>query len=259
MRTRPWTPLVWIVIGTLVAACSSTSVNEAKKAPGGGGGAGASGTGGTAGAAGATGSGGSGGTGGSSGSPGGGGAPGGGSGGSGAAGGSGSGGSAGAGGSGGAPVSAKRLFVTSSTHTGNLGGLSGADSVCNARATSAGLGGSWVAWISGAGQSAIDRVLGSGPWTLVDGTTVVFKTKESITTAGPAVPINVDETGVQLATGRAWTGTSQLGAKLAETCSGWVYSAAMIGVWGDIATTTAWSKANTQTCGASARLYCFEQ
>lgn len=254
MRTRTWTPLFPIAVGALVVACSSTSVNEAKKTTGGGGEAGAAGTGGTAGVAGATGSGGSGGT---SGSPGGGGVPAGGSGGGGAGGGSG--GSSGTGGSGGTSAGIKRVFVTSSTHTGNLGGLTGADSICSARATSAGLGGAWVAWISGAGQSAIDRVLGSGPWTFVDETTVVFQTKESITTTGPAVPINMDETGVHHPTGRAWTGTSQLGAKLAETCSGWVYSAAMIGVWGDIATTTAWSKANTQTCGASARLYCFEQ
>ena len=40
------------------------------------------------------------------------------------------------------------VFVTSTTHNGNLGGVAGADAICNARAAAAGLPGSYLAWIS---------------------------------------------------------------------------------------------------------------
>lgn len=37
------------------------------------------------------------------------------------------------------------VFVTSTSHTGNLGGLAGADAICQARANEAGLKGNFVA------------------------------------------------------------------------------------------------------------------
>jgi hypothetical protein len=49
------------------------------------------------------------------------------------------------------------VFVTSTTQTGNLGGLSGADQICNDRAVAAGLTGNYLAWLSTSSMDAIDR------------------------------------------------------------------------------------------------------
>jgi hypothetical protein len=62
------------------------------------------------------------------------------------------------------------FFVTSETHSGNLGGIDGADAVCQRLATAAGAGErSWRAYLSTQGTqsepavSARDRI-GNGPW-----------------------------------------------------------------------------------------------
>lgn len=44
--------------------------------------------------------------------------------------------------------SAKRIFLTSITYQGNLGGVTGADTLCQGRATARSLGGTWKALIS---------------------------------------------------------------------------------------------------------------
>ncbi|MCB9979188.1 MAG: tail fiber domain-containing protein, partial [Rhodospirillales bacterium] len=48
----------------------------------------------------------------------------------------------------------KRVFVTSTTYTGNLGGLAGADAKCQARADAASLGGTWKAILTGSNSAA---------------------------------------------------------------------------------------------------------
>jgi hypothetical protein len=69
-----------------------------------------------------------------------------------------------------APV--KRVFVTSTGYPGNLGGLAGADAKCQERATAAGLGGTFKAWLSaaGTGNSAAERLThATVPYVRVDG------------------------------------------------------------------------------------------
>ena len=41
----------------------------------------------------------------------------------------------------------KTVFVTSTKHNGNFGGLSGADGFCQGLANAAGLGGAYMAWL----------------------------------------------------------------------------------------------------------------
>jgi hypothetical protein len=65
----------------------------------------------------------------------------------------------------------KRVFVTSTVYTGNLGGSAGADDKCQERADAAGLGGTFKAWLSatGTGNSAFDRLShASVPYVRVD-------------------------------------------------------------------------------------------
>ena len=46
-------------------------------------------------------------------------------------------------------IAALRVFVSSATYDGALGGHAGADATCQSLATAAALGGTWMAWISG--------------------------------------------------------------------------------------------------------------
>ena len=53
---------------------------------------------------------------------------------------------------------AKYVFISSSVHTGNLGGLAGADSICQSLANAASMPGVYKAWLSDATQSAANRL-----------------------------------------------------------------------------------------------------
>lgn len=65
----------------------------------------------------------------------------------------------------GRPASSKIMFATSSTHTGNLGGIAGANTICQTRATAAALGGSFRAYISTTQIDAVCNILGlTGQW-----------------------------------------------------------------------------------------------
>jgi hypothetical protein len=68
------------------------------------------------------------------------------------------------------PQQPMRFFVTSASHSGNLGGLAGADAICQRLAAAAGAGNrTWHAYLSTqatGGQPAVnarDRI-GAGPW-----------------------------------------------------------------------------------------------
>lgn len=171
---------------------------------------------------------------------------------------------AGTGGSG--SISVKRVFVTSKTFDGNLkahggttddNGLKGADAVCNEAAASAGLGGTWTAWLSVTGGDAINRVPDVAPWYLVDQVTKAFDTHAQLA-ASADVPVNMTENG-DTVSGPAWTGTTLLGTAHAARCGEWKTNGTSLGAWGDVANAFDWSYKDTQYCSKAARLYCFEQ
>ena len=55
-------------------------------------------------------------------------------------------------------VPIKRMFVTSTFHSGPIGGLAVADSICQTRADAVPLGGTWKAWLSTSTVNAVDRI-----------------------------------------------------------------------------------------------------
>jgi hypothetical protein len=68
---------------------------------------------------------------------------------------------------------AKIVFATSQGFTGNLGGLAGADAICQAEANAAGLPGTYKAFLSDNNTSAADRLNQSSlPYELVNGTPI---------------------------------------------------------------------------------------
>lgn len=162
----------------------------------------------------------------------------------------------------------KKVFLTSTTGTGDLGswaeaggnvGLAAADAICNVRAASAGFTGSFKAWISDSTTDAKDRLTSDGPWVKLDGV-MIAKNKADLIDGTIFTGINMTENYVYTAYQRAWTSTDESGIKVTDTCNDWTDgtsgSAAMQGVasqTGDL-----WSNWNSYSCNGNYHLYCFE-
>lgn len=92
-------------------------------------------------------------------------------------------------------ITHKNVFVTSQAHTGDFGGLSGADAFCQSSAMNAGLSGTYKAWLSDSTGSPSTRFTPSSvPYRLVDGTTIASDWND-LTDGTINTPINLDEYG----------------------------------------------------------------
>lgn len=151
-------------------------------------------------------------------------------------------------------------FVTSTTHNGNLGGLTGADNICKARAAAAGLAGTYRAWLSTSTTNAVTRLGSARGWVRVDGKPLV-DTIADLTTGKLIHPLRIDETGTDVGHARVTTGTNPDGkvSTTSDLCGNWTSSAtggytrqgATDGLGG------LFTSIGGQTCGSAARLYCF--
>lgn len=160
------------------------------------------------------------------------------------------------------PTAYKYVFGTSIGYNGNLGGLSGADTKCATHASSAGLTGSWKAWLSDEATNAIDRIAEVGPWYLVGTTTIVAQTKASFALT-PSGEINRNENGQLMGSVFYWTGTSSGGAKTAgNTCTSWSVTTGFGSIHQQNTTTpaSAWTPGGVTNCTApSILLACIQQ
>lgn len=163
------------------------------------------------------------------------------------------------------PKNPRRLFVTSTLHTGNLGGLAGADSICEARAAEAGLGGRWSAFLSDSSQAAMDRGAESDAWLLVSRRELVFRNNSGFLL--PAKASITDERGNAVPGGWAWTGTLVDGSPdTADHCDRWTNGGQdRFGAVGDPVRmvpddSPRWMHVpGALRCSSPARLYCMEQ
>lgn len=167
-------------------------------------------------------------------------------------------------------ASVTRVFVTSTTYNGNLGGLAGADAKCQARASAANLGGIWKAWLSDSVTSAASRLNHSNnPYKRLDGK-IVANNWVDLTDGNLVNPIRVNEYGVEKETSsnlQVWTNTKVDGSIIdtLNTCDNWTNSSttthvAKIGWSG--ANYSVWTNFQQIYCSsnnAGAGLYCFEQ
>jgi hypothetical protein len=153
------------------------------------------------------------------------------------------------------------VFVSSTTMTGNLGGVEGADARCNMLAQGAGLKGKYYAWLSTAGVNALDRTKGDGPWVLVDESHVTDAKREF----GEGLidyPIQKDEKGNAVPAGEThvWTGTGPDGKFGNADCNGWTDTNGN-GVVGEAKSmaVNGWLAIGNDPCAAENRIYCFEE
>lgn len=155
------------------------------------------------------------------------------------------------------------VFVTSAPTNGAMGGLAGADLLCNDLASTALLPGLFVAWLSDSLTDARDRVSG-GPWYTVDNDLVACDPAD-LTSGTLHHPINVTETHGAPSTVLVWTGTEDDGTAdnfAGHTlCSDWTTGVFTVGDalmgWSDAADTT-FTKAQSGGCHLVAPIYCFQ-
>lgn len=123
-------------------------------------------------------------------------------------------------------VTAKLVFLTSATYANatSFGAMAGADSACQTLATSAGLSGTFKAWLSsapGATTEAATRLThATVPYVLRNKTRVAMNWNDLIDGTLLA-PISATEAGTVIQASNVWTGTTPAGAA-APSCSGWM-------------------------------------
>jgi hypothetical protein len=150
-------------------------------------------------------------------------------------------------------------FVTSTSHTGNLGGIAGADAVCQARASAAGLPGTYRAWLSTSTANAIDRFTGASGWIRVDGKPFV-NTATDLANQRLFTPLRITETGADVGSSTAHTATNSNGTRHASssTCNNYTTalpSDSLIGGVTDVQGSL-WTVFSFANCATQSRLYC---
>ena len=175
------------------------------------------------------------------------------------------------------------VFVTSTTHKGNLGGLSGADAICQQRAQAAGLpgaalAGSYKAWLSDSTNSPSTRFRPSAqPYELVNGTQIADDWAD-LTDGSLDAKLNITERGGTVADGTfisdgwVWTHTkanATAGGAFNAHCQDWTTSTdtneredpnngdfAAVGP-----TDSRWSSdpSGGSSCNGNRHLFCFQQ
>lgn len=170
----------------------------------------------------------------------------------------------------------KVVFLTSVTGTGNLGawpdaggktGIEAGDAICRARAAAVGLDNAqnFKAWLSTSEIDAKDRLVSDGPWKRVDGV-IVARNKADLTDGELFTNICQFETGKYWGGTGMWTGTSNSGVKLSDTCHDWSEGGdAGKGITGNTGSVIKWSDKDYSTrygyiapCTRPYRLLCFE-
>ena len=156
-------------------------------------------------------------------------------------------------------IIANRVFATSSLHVpGQLGSLAGADAVCAARASEAGLVGQFVAWLSSSTVDALDRVAGARGWVRIDGLPIADMPAE-LASQQLLHPIRLDEHGRDLGTQPDFYGaTGTYDGTINSNCGDFMVTNELVFAGYPYLAGGGWSNKNTVPCADPARLYCFQ-
>lgn len=163
---------------------------------------------------------------------------------------------------------AKRIFISSNNYNGDLGGLFGADQICQTLANSTSLNGTWKAWLSDSVTSVDNRFTHSliYPYILVDETTKIADNWSGLTSSALLSAINKNEKKRIVSNANAWTNTNidalSVSTDPIGVCGDWSNKTKkMTGIFGknNLYTTVQWTNFGTTTCNIQRRLYCFEQ
>lgn len=159
----------------------------------------------------------------------------------------------------------KKVFVTSTTYTGNLGGIVGADAKCMERAAAGGLTGTFKAWIAnGTTAPATSMTHSAGPYLLVHWESVADNWTD-LTDGSLGRAIDQTEFGDSLSGAELWSNVNNIGASSATSdshCNNWTDGTSnYFGTYGSYSEfgVETWSAEGTLSCNSRRPLYCFQQ
>ena len=136
-------------------------------------------------------------------------------------------------------ITHKNVFVTSQSHNGDFGGLSGADSFCQGLAMTAGLSGTYKAWLSdNTGSPSTRFTQASVPYRLLDGTTIANDWTD-LTDGTIQAPINLNEYGSPVSSSMVFSFTMVDG-------SAGVFQSSTSNCYGDDCHCNNWTNSNGQ-------------
>lgn len=154
------------------------------------------------------------------------------------------------------PSNINRAFVTSTTHVlGALGGLAGADAICNQRAAAAGLDGTYVAWLSSSTATAASRLANASGWVRTDGKPFA-KSRGDLLAGRLLYPLELDETGTRLLVPAEDRLLGTGDGSVSSTCGDWASldGDVMAGLFTRVG--RRWTQAGVKGCKTPSRLYC---
>ncbi len=167
------------------------------------------------------------------------------------------------------PEGPKIVFLSDTQTDGDMGGIAGANAICQADAAAASLSGTFLAWLSvsvASGNSSSPATTfntDTGPFLLPGGVQVADDWTDLIDGTLDA-PINHTASGETGVNSFVWTGTQSDGsaaATAAETCSEWSTTASTGSGGSASLDSNSWTEnfVTSASCTAVFRLYCFEQ
>ena len=162
----------------------------------------------------------------------------------------------------------KLVFARGVGSTGNFGGVTGADALCQSSATAAGLLGTYKAWIADSTASSAPAtrfVQSTVPYKLVDGSQIAANWSDLVD-GTLADNIGLNENGqsitvIAVAATNVNANGTQIGTAATDHCNNWSTGASTF-IRGDVRNTdSTWTNSTSgYACGAGAKnFYCFEQ
>jgi hypothetical protein len=159
-----------------------------------------------------------------------------------------------------------RIFITSQSFSGDLGGIEGADAKCRQAALDAGLVRNYKALISTVSSDAFSRLAIIGPTYLINAAqeaTLVADSSLALwssETSSLLTAINVDQNGT-LVTATPWTGTTASGGAGTDFCNDWQSSSSTDdgGVGSSTNNDSQWVESDFKACDQENSIYCISQ
>jgi hypothetical protein len=154
-------------------------------------------------------------------------------------------------------------FVTSTRQTGQLGGLAGADSLCQERASVAGLCGHFVALLSTSTVTALSRISSARGWQRTDGRPFADDAHSLFQPNSKSFyPLVLDEFGHSLVLGASAsenvaTGTAGDGSFGGASCQDWTSTTGNQTV-GNLLDAGDWVSSTSAPCTDALHVYCFQ-
>ncbi len=150
-----------------------------------------------------------------------------------------------------------RVFVTSTTTNGQIGGIAGADAICGARAEAAGLIGTFIAYLGDSTTTATSRLVGSRGWIRTDGAPFA-DAPTGFANGELHFPVRLDEFGNDLGDVDVYTGTNY-GATTGNLCLDWTSGDGVdSGTTNEVKYGFDAPTGRTRACGFQAHLLCTE-